>query len=127
MKTSDFDFELPVECIAQTAVEPRDHARLLRVSADGMQDHHVYDLPDLLRAGDVLVMNDTRVIPARLYGKRGDVRIEILLHKKQAAATWLAGARAIGWGQSASHVAAKQLVFANAPDALAAMRASSHG
>ena len=44
-----------------------------------------------------------------------------------AAATWLAGARAIGWGQSASHVAAKQLVFANAPDALAAMRASSHG
>ena len=93
MKTSDFAFELPVERIAQQAIEPRDHARLLRVTAEGLHDHHVYDLPDLLRAGDVLVMNDTRVIPARLFGRRGEVKVEILLHKKQAASTWLAFAR----------------------------------
>jgi len=92
-KTSDFDFDLPPERIAQTALEPRDQARLLRVTADALSDHHVYDLPDLLRTGDVLVMNDTRVIPARLYGKRGDVKIEILLHKKQGLSIWLAFAR----------------------------------
>jgi len=93
LKTSDFDFELPVTCIAQTAVEPRDHAKLLRVTADGLTDHHVYDLPHLLRPGDLLVINDTRVIPARLFGKRGDLRVEILLHKKQAPSQWLAFAR----------------------------------
>lgn len=104
LKTSDFNFDLPTERIAQTAIEPRDHARLLHVTADALSDHHVYDLPDLLRAGDLLVMNDTRVIPARLYGTRtaapsranqsaSEVRIEILLHKKHAAATWLAFAR----------------------------------
>lgn len=68
--TSDFDFDLPPERIAQAALEPRDHARLLRVAEQGVGDHHVYDLPDLLRAGDVLVMNDTKVIPARLFGSR---------------------------------------------------------
>jgi S-adenosylmethionine:tRNA ribosyltransferase-isomerase len=93
MKTSDFDFDLPPERIAQTAVEPRDHARLLRVTRQGLSDHHVYDLPDLLRAGDLLVMNDTRVIPARIYGKRGAVEVEVLLHKKNADKTWLAFAR----------------------------------
>ncbi|MDR3425389.1 MAG: tRNA preQ1(34) S-adenosylmethionine ribosyltransferase-isomerase QueA [Alphaproteobacteria bacterium] len=93
MKTSDFDFVLPLDRIAQTAVEPRDCARLLRVMPDRLSDHHVYDLPDLLRAGDVLVMNDTRVIPARIYGRRGEVKVEILLHKKNAAAAWLAFAR----------------------------------
>jgi S-adenosylmethionine:tRNA ribosyltransferase-isomerase len=93
LKTSDFDFDLPQERIAQTAIEPRDHARLLRVTTASLSDHHVYDLPDLLHKGDVLVMNDTRVIPARLYGKRGEVKVEILLHKKQAISTWLAFAR----------------------------------
>ncbi|MGB9154270.1 MAG: tRNA preQ1(34) S-adenosylmethionine ribosyltransferase-isomerase QueA [Alphaproteobacteria bacterium] len=93
LKTSDFDFDLPAERIAQTAVEPRDHARLLRVMPTGMEDHHIYDLPDLLRAGDLLVINDTRVIPARLYGMRGAVKVEVLLHKKQAPSEWLAFAR----------------------------------
>ena len=93
LKTSDFDFDLPPECIAQTACEPRDQARLLHVTPDALVDRHVYDLPDLLRAGDVLVMNDTRVIPARLYGKRGEVQIEVLLHKKHATSEWLAFAR----------------------------------
>lgn len=95
--TADFDFDLPPERIAQTAIEPRDHARLLHVRADGLGDHHVYDLPDLLHAGDVLVVNDTKVIPARLYGKRGDVAVEVLLHKKylsgEGAQTWRAFAR----------------------------------
>ena len=93
MKTADFDFDLPPECIAQTACEPRDHARLLHITGKNLADHHVYDLPALLRDGDVLVMNDTRVIPARLYGKRGEVQIEVLLHKKQSPSEWLAFAR----------------------------------
>lgn len=91
--TSDFDFDLPPERIAQTAIEPRDHARLLHVTPAALADHHVYDLPDLLRRGDLLVMNDTKVIPARLYGVRDTVRVELLLHKKHAPSTWLAFAR----------------------------------
>jgi S-adenosylmethionine:tRNA ribosyltransferase-isomerase len=93
LRTSDFDFDLPPERIAQTASEPRDHARLLHVTPDARTDHHVYDLPELLREGDLLVMNDTRVIPARLYGKRGEMKVEALLHKKQGPSTWLAFAR----------------------------------
>ncbi len=93
LRTADFDFDLPPDLIAQKPVEPRDHARLLHVGAQTLSDKHVFDLPDLLREGDLLVMNDTRVIPARLYGKRGEVEIEILLHKKQASQTWLAFAR----------------------------------
>jgi len=93
LKTSDFDFDLPQERIAQSACEPRDTARLLRVTPEGLFDHHIYDLPDLLRAGDLLVLNDTRVIPARLYGKRGEVKIEVLLLKKHTPSTWEALAR----------------------------------
>ncbi len=93
LKTSDFDFDLPVERIAQTACEPRDHARLLRVTPTALSDRHIYDLPDLLRPGDLLVLNNTRVIPARLYGKRGDVKIELLLCKKTTPSTWEALAR----------------------------------
>jgi S-adenosylmethionine:tRNA ribosyltransferase-isomerase len=99
-RTDDFDFVLPTELIAQTPVEPRDHARLLHVQPDRFSDRHIFDLPDLLRTGDLLVMNDTRVIPARLYGKReraaqlgGAIEIEILLHKKQGPQTWLAFAK----------------------------------
>lgn len=93
LRTADFDFDLPAERIAQTAIEPRDHARLLRVTKTGLEDRHVYDLPDLLRAGDLLVMNDTRVIPARIYGTRDAVHVEILLHKKAGLSQWLAFAR----------------------------------
>lgn len=92
-RTQDFAFDLPQDRIAQKAVEPRDHARLLHITPNHLDDRHVYDLPDVLRAGDVLVMNDTRVIPARLYGLRGTVRVEILLHKKQQHGQWLAFAR----------------------------------
>lgn len=92
-RTADFDFDLPEELIAQQALEPRDQARLLHVAQQKLSDHYIYNLPDLLRPGDLLVMNDTKVIPARLYGKRGDVRIEILLHKKQTEHDWYAFAR----------------------------------
>ncbi len=93
LKTADFDFDLPEDLIAQQACEPRDQARLLRVTSDGVADHHIYDLPELLRAGDLLVLNDTRVIPARVYGKRDGVKIELLLHKKVGPSAWLCFAR----------------------------------
>jgi len=80
---SDFDFDLPEDRIAAFAVEPRDQARLLHVHGAALSDHHVFDLPDLLRSGDLLVMNDTRVIPARLLGKRGEVKVEVMLNKEE--------------------------------------------
>lgn len=81
LPTSAFDFPLPSERIAQAPCSPRDAARLLHVRADGLADCLISALPDLLRDGDVLVMNNTRVIPARLYGLRGTVRVEVLLHQ----------------------------------------------
>ncbi len=71
MQIADFDYELPEDRIAQTPIEPRDAARLLVDRGSGVADHrHVRDLPDLLRAGDLLVLNETRVIPARLRLRR---------------------------------------------------------
>lgn len=92
MKTSDFDFALPPELIAAHPAQPRDSARLLHVSKQ-LADKHVYDLPSLLRPGDLLVFNDTRVIPARLTGKRGDASIEFTLHKRIDECVWKAFAR----------------------------------
>lgn len=71
-----YDYELPPDRIAQSAVEPRDHARLL-VFPDREQlwHRHFYDLPQLLRPGDLLIVNDTRVIPARLYGQIGRAHV----------------------------------------------------
>ncbi len=80
MKLSDFDFELPREAIAQTAIEPRDQSRLLHVTPQ-LEDAKVCDLPHYLRKGDVLVFNNTRVIPAKLTGYRGEAKIEVNLHK----------------------------------------------
>ena len=92
MKTSIFDFNLPKELIAQKPISPRDSARLLHVGND-VTDLLVRDLTSLLTPGDVLVINDTKVIPARLRGKRDDVKIEITLHKKNKDETWCAFAR----------------------------------
>ncbi len=94
MKTDDFDFDLPRELIAQHPVAPRDEARLL-VVGDGLFDHGVRELPNLLKPGDVLVFNDTRVIPARLWGRRGQAEIEVTLIKPDHAdgARWRALAR----------------------------------
>ena len=94
-----FDFELPEERIALRPVVPRDAARLLVIDAktNRFEDRSIRDLPDLLRPGDALVVNDTRVIPARLEGirVRGDAvaQIEVTLHTRENDNTWRAFAR----------------------------------
>lgn len=93
MRVSDFDFALPEERIALRPAVPRESARLLRVTRNGLGDHLVRDLPALLRAGDVLVANDTRVIPAQLAGRRGDARIDATLHMRLGTHEWLAFVR----------------------------------
>ncbi len=93
MKASDFDFFLPPDRIAQHPARPRDAARLLHVARGGLHDRAVRDLPELLRAGDILVANDTRVIPAQLSARRGAARIGITLDRPLADGTWHALAR----------------------------------
>ena len=78
MRTDLFDFELPQELIAQAPAEPRDAARLLLVG-ERLAEATVRDLPELLRPGDLLVLNDTRVLPTRFFGRRGDVPVEVTL------------------------------------------------
>ena len=90
MRVDLFDFELPADRIALRPAEPRDAARLLKVDGQGLSDHVVRDLPDLLRPGDLLVFNDTRVIPAQLEGRRGDARIGATLHKREGPRRWRA-------------------------------------
>ena len=95
MRVSDFDFELPEERIALRPAEPRDAARLLRVPAEGpLEDRIVRDLPEMLRPGDVVVVNDTRVIPARLSGVRireeSVVRVDATLHRRLSPSRWTA-------------------------------------
>jgi S-adenosylmethionine:tRNA ribosyltransferase-isomerase len=85
-----FDFDLPPERIALRPVVPRDAARMLVVGKDGLTDKRICDLPSLLRAGDCLVFNDTRVIPAQLEGRRGDAKIGATLHKREGLRTWRA-------------------------------------
>jgi S-adenosylmethionine:tRNA ribosyltransferase-isomerase len=98
MRVDLFDFDLPADRIAQHPVRPRDAARLLVVEADALEDRGVGDLPELLRPRDLLVFNDTRVIPARLFGRRGDATIEVTLHQPvgdpEATADDVAAARA---------------------------------
>ncbi|MGF1639421.1 MAG: tRNA preQ1(34) S-adenosylmethionine ribosyltransferase-isomerase QueA [Rhodospirillales bacterium] len=92
MKLADFDFDLPPAAIAQRPVVPRDAARLLDVG-ETLADRRVRDLPRLLRPGDLLVCNDTRVIPARLHGRRGEAAIEATLVEEIAPGRWRAFAR----------------------------------
>jgi S-adenosylmethionine:tRNA ribosyltransferase-isomerase len=102
MRVDLFDFQLPPERIALRPAEPRDAARMLVVN-DTLVDRHVRDLPDLLRAGDLLVFNDTRVIPAQLEGTRGShgdgpqsgsgARIGATLHKREGPRRWRAFVR----------------------------------
>ncbi|EME68403.1 S-adenosylmethionine tRNA-ribosyltransferase-isomerase [Paramagnetospirillum caucaseum] len=90
----DFDFDLPREMIAERPATPRDASRLLHVPASGgLADLGVRDLPALLAPGDILVFNDTRVIPARLAGRRGLAGIEVTLHQRTGLARWKAFAR----------------------------------
>jgi S-adenosylmethionine:tRNA ribosyltransferase-isomerase len=92
LKLEDFDFNLPEELIAQHPVEPRDASRLMVVErSTGQIDHHIFrELPNLLKAGDVLVINNTRVIPARLIGEKEgtQAKIECLLLKRLERDVW---------------------------------------
>ncbi len=118
MHLDDFDFDLPRELIADRPCEPREAARLLVIPASaGFDDRRIADLPELLRPGDLLVFNDTKVIPARLEGRRGGATIEITLHRDLGRAAWRAfakGARRLRIGDNivfaedfAAHVAEK--------------------
>ncbi len=98
MKLSDFDFELPESLIATRPAKPRPSSRLLVAIGDRISDRHVFDLVDVLQAGDRLVLNDTKVIPARLFGLRhrmsaqgaGQAKIEVTLLEPRSDGTWLA-------------------------------------
>ncbi len=97
MKTSDFDYSFPTELIAQNPVEPRDHSRLMVLNrSDGSIEHRrFFDIVSYLRDGDVLVFNDSRVIPARLIGRKVDTggRVEILLLRRLDTDVWEALAK----------------------------------
>ncbi|HXZ01609.1 MAG TPA: tRNA preQ1(34) S-adenosylmethionine ribosyltransferase-isomerase QueA [Stellaceae bacterium] len=92
MRVDAFDFELPRDLIADHPVEPRDAGRLLVVERT-LSDRRMLDLPALLRKGDLLVVNDTRVIPARLIGRRGAARVEVTLHRDLDGGRWRAFAK----------------------------------
>ena len=88
LRTADFDFELPEALIAQSPARPRDAARMLVVGPQGTADAGVGDLPGLLRPGDIMVVNDTSVIPARLHARRGQARIEVMLNRAEGGGVW---------------------------------------
>lgn len=98
MKLSDFDFELPEALIATRPAKPRSASRMLVATPDAITDAHAFDLPDWLRAGDRLVLNDTKVIPARLSGVRRregetgltEAKIEVTLLEPQGDGAWRA-------------------------------------
>ncbi len=90
MNVDLFDFELPPERIALRPASPRDSARLLLLDGNRTEDRAVADLPALLQPGDLLVFNDTRVIPAQLEGTRGEARIGATLHKREGLRHWIA-------------------------------------
>jgi len=98
MRVDLFDYTLPEERIARFPARPRESARLLDLTGGGPGEHRwadrvVRDLPDVLRPGDLLLSNDTRVIPARLRGRRGEAGVEVTLHKREGESIWRAFAR----------------------------------
>lgn len=90
MRVDLFDFELPPDRIALRPAVPRDSAKLLCVTNGELSDHIVHELPQLLRPGDCLVFNDTKVIPAQLEGQRGEARVGATLHKREGPRVWRA-------------------------------------
>lgn len=122
MRVDAFDFTLPPERIALRPARPRDAARMLLVAQGKLADHGVRDLPQLLRAGDCLVFNDTRVIPAQLEGVRrtfkgGEAKIGVTLHKRLDLRRWQAFVR-----NAKRLVAGDRIEFANGVSALAQQR-----
>ena len=90
MDISLFDYELDSNLIAQKPCVPRDHSRLLNCTKEVAEDLRFKDLPSILNSGDVLVINNTKVIPSRLFGKRDKVNVEVTLHMKTNKNTWRA-------------------------------------
>ncbi len=89
MKVDIFDYKLPRELIASQPVTPRHTSRLLDLSDENaIYDRHFSDLPNILQAGDILVCNDTKVIPARLYAQRGDAKVEVTLYHPVDGLSW---------------------------------------
>jgi len=88
VRTSLFDFDLPETLIASAPADPRDSSRMLVVSGDTLADETIKNFTAHLRENDIVIFNDTRVIPARLIGKRGEATVEVLLHKQQTAGVW---------------------------------------
>jgi S-adenosylmethionine:tRNA ribosyltransferase-isomerase len=118
MNVDLFDFDLPTDRIALRPASPRDAARLLVLNGAATYDHIVSDLPAALRAGDLLVFNDTRVIPAQLEGTRGNAQIGATLHKREGPRRWRAFIRnakrlhdgdVIDFGSGVTAVAADRL------------------
>ena len=93
MRVDLFDFDLPQDRIALRPARPRDAARMLLVEGTRLLDRGVLDLPEILRPGDVLVFNDTRVIPAQLEGRRGEASVGATLHKREGLRSWWAFVR----------------------------------
>jgi S-adenosylmethionine:tRNA ribosyltransferase-isomerase len=93
MRVDLFDFDLPPDRIALRPAMPRDSAKLLVVQGGELRDRIVSDLPDALRPGDILIFNDTRVIPAQLEGRRGEASIGATLHKREGPREWRAFVR----------------------------------
>lgn len=93
MRVADFSFQLPKKLIAKRPLSPRDASRLLDLSGESFVDRRMLDFPNMLCKGDVLVFNNTKVIPARLFGMRGDAKVEVTLHKKEALDCWKAFAK----------------------------------
>ncbi|MBH69044.1 MAG: tRNA preQ1(34) S-adenosylmethionine ribosyltransferase-isomerase QueA [Rhodospirillaceae bacterium] len=85
-----FDYDLPPHYIAQHPVKPRDAARLLDLTKGGKVDRFIIELPEILHPGDLIIANNTLVIPTRLHGHRGKAAVEVTLHKKISSGTWLA-------------------------------------
>jgi len=100
-----FDFELPADRIALRPASPRDSARLLVVSENRISDQYCAQLPTLLRRGDALIFNDTRVIPAQLEGRRGEARIGATLHKRVGPRHWRAFLRNAKRVREGDHIA----------------------
>jgi len=114
MRVDLFDFDLPRERIADRPARPRHAARLLDVAPDGLHDRIMRDLPELLHPGDVMVFNDTKVIPARLAGRRGEAKVEVTLHQPLAEDSWAAfakGAKKLKPGQRIDFAPPGQAAF----------------